>query len=106
MYKLQTLEGRALPLHLCTTSNGPWDATLVEARACSPYTPVYTLVISALGDAVQFNWSGSQSPPSNVQIVSCRTLGTVRTPCGISSCQCVSSACQPESACDCGTAWP
>ena len=107
MYKLREIQGRALSrLHFCTSSNGPWDATLTEVRACSPYTPVRTLVISAFGDAVVFNWSGSQPPPSNVQIVSCQTLGTTRTPCGISNCQCVSSSCQPPSNCDCGTAWP
>jgi hypothetical protein len=107
MYKLREIQGRALPrLHICVSGNGPWDAMLTENRACSPYTPVYTLAISAFGDAVVFNWSGSQTPPSNVQIVSCNTLGVVRTPCGISNCQCVSSSCQPPSNCDCGTQWP
>jgi hypothetical protein len=107
VYKLREIQGRTLPrLHICMSGNGPWDATLTEVRACSPYTPVYTLVISAFGDAVVFNWSGSQSPPPNVQILSCNTLGVTRTPCGISSCECLSSTCQPPSNCDCGTAWP
>jgi len=107
MYKLREIQGRALSrLHICTSSDGPWDATLTEVRACSPYTPVRTLVISALGDAVVFNWSGSQPPPANVQIVSCQTLGITKIPCGISNCECLSSACQPPASCDCGTEWP
>jgi hypothetical protein len=107
MYKARQIQSRTLSiLHLCVSGNGPWDARLTISRACSPYVPVHQLVISAFGDAVVFNWSGSQSPPSNVQIVSCRTAGVTRTPCGISNCECTSSACQPEAACDCGTQWP
>jgi hypothetical protein len=107
MHKLTTFQGRTLPIvHLCMSSNGPWDAVLTETRACSPYTPVYQLAITAFGDVVVFNWSGSQSPPSNVQIASCRILGTVRTPCGISNCECPSSSCLGDAACQCPLDWP
>jgi hypothetical protein len=106
LHRLTELAGARLQrINLCASSSGPWDAVLIENRACSPYTPTYSLVITAFGDAVAFNWTGA-NPPTNVQIVVCQTLGTTRTPCGISSCECLSSPCEVEAACQCGLDWP
>jgi hypothetical protein len=107
LYKLAEFRGKTLPrINICISSQGPWDAVLTETRACSPYTPVYSLTFSAFGDAVVFNWTGSQSPPANVQVVSCRTLGTIRTPCGISSCTCTSEPCTVDASCQCSLELP
>lgn len=103
LHRLTELRGRRLArLNLCVSSQGPWNAVLKENRACSPFTPVRTLTISALGDIIVFTWSGFQSPPANVQVVSCRTEGIIRTFCGeLSTCDCSSAPCTVEAECQC-----
>jgi hypothetical protein len=102
MHKLSGLRGRRLTLtRFCQTSDGPWDAVLTETRACSPVTPRRTLVISALGDAVHFEWGGSQNPPANIQVLECREESDIRSPCGISGCDCPSTTCSAGQQCPC-----
>ena len=90
---------------VCFTSDGPWNATLIENRHCVGYTPQDTLIISAFGDVVSFVWNGGPAnhPPA-VQLVSCRRVGVTRFPCGgLSDCSCVSDPpCPADQPCDCG----
>jgi hypothetical protein len=108
VYKLRELSGkRLLDLHVCVTSQGPWNATLVETRSCTNYTPRQTLTINAYGDLVQFVWNGGvQGHPAEVQLVSCRLVATTRFPCGgLSTCDCSSSVCQASAPCECNLQW-
>ena len=90
---------------VCFTSEGPWNATLVEDRHCIGYTPQDTLIINAFGDVISFVWNGGPANhPAAVQLVSCRSVGVVRFPCGgISDCSCPSDPpCPADQPCDCG----
>lgn len=102
-YKLTALHGEALARpNICFSSNGPWDALLRLSRGCSPCTPFFSLTFSAFGDAVHFAWTGPQSPPANVQVVQCNSLGKFAAPCnGLSDCECQSSPCQQPAGCPC-----
>jgi len=104
LHRLTTFRGRQLTrVNLCFSSQGPWNAVFKENRACSPFTPVRTLTISAFGDAIPFTWSGFQSPPANVQVVGCRTEGILRGFCpnALSTCECPSAPCTVEASCQC-----
>jgi hypothetical protein len=103
-HKLRALTGaRLLEMHVCVTSHGPWNARLIEDRACSPYTPVHTLVINARGDMIQFVWNGPVgNHPPDVQLVSCRQVSTTESACNpLSGCACLSSACPATEPCTC-----
>jgi hypothetical protein len=102
-FKLTSFNGKAiLDKRVCVTSQGPWNATFIEERKCSPVTPQDTLIINAFGDQVIFQWSGgTPNHPPSVQLVSCRDVGTIRSLCGISSCDCQSSSCPPTQPCTC-----
>jgi hypothetical protein len=102
-FKLTSLNGkRLLDLRFCTTSEGPWNATFIEERKCSPITPQDTLVINAFDDQIIFQWTGgTENHPASVSLVSCKEIGTTRFNCGISTCDCTGSACQPNQACPC-----
>ena len=57
-----------------------------ETRACVGYAPVETLTISAHDELVTFVWNGGvQNYPAQVQLVSCREVGTVSMTCGSST---------------------
>jgi len=100
-FKLKSFNGKALK-QICLTSQGPWNATFIEERKCSPVTPQDTLVINAFGDQIIFQWSGgTPNHPPSVQLVSCREVGTISTRCGISTCDCQSSSCPPTQPCTC-----
>lgn len=88
----------------CHTSRGPWDATLVERRACSNYAPVHTLTIFAHGEPVTFVWNGGiGNHPPDVGLVSCRQVSDTRVLCpgALSTCECDSSACGANEDCAC-----
>lgn len=88
----------------CHTSNGPWDATLVERRACIGFAPVHTLTIQAHGEPVQFIWQGGiGNHPPEVGLVSCRQVSNTQSLCpgALSTCECLSSACGANEACPC-----
>jgi hypothetical protein len=87
---------------LCVTSQGPWNATLIEKRDCSPSIAQDTLIINAFGDQILFQWTGgTPNHPPSVQVVSCRDQGTLKANCGQSSCDCSSISCPPEQVCNC-----
>lgn len=94
---------------VCVTSEGPWDAILIEDRACSPYTPYHTLTISAFDNLVVFEWNGGiELHPTNVGLVSCRQIGVIKSLCsGLSTCSCLSTICPENEPCDCnlGGVW-
>lgn len=102
-FKLTTLNNRRLnELLFCTTSEGPWNATFIEERKCSPLTPLDTLVINAFDDQVVFQWAGgTENHPPSVSLISCKEVGTTRANCGISNCDCSGFTCQPNQACPC-----
>lgn len=101
-FKLTSLNGKRLTLRFCNTSDGPWNATFIEERKCSPPTPQDTLVINAFDDQIVFQWSGgTENHPPSVSLVSCKEIGAIRTNCGISNCDCTGSTCQPNQACPC-----
>jgi hypothetical protein len=108
VYKLKKLGAKTLlDTYICMTSQGPWNASLAETRACQNYAPRQMLTISAHDELVQFVWNGGvENHPANVQLVSCREVGTVRLSCGgLSSCECVSSSCPASEACQCNLQW-
>lgn len=102
-FKLTTLNNERLrALLFCTTSDGPWNATFIEERKCSPITPSDTLVINAFDDQIIFQWTGgTENHPPSVSLVSCREIGTTKSNCGISNCDCSGFTCQPNQACPC-----
>ena len=99
-----TLPKTILDQQVCMTSRGPWNATLIETRACSGYGPTQSLVIDAFGDKVSFDWQGGvELHPPNVGLVSCRQVHTLRFPCsgGLSTCDCQSYFCPATETCTC-----
>jgi hypothetical protein len=102
-FKLTTLNTKRLnDLLFCTTSDGPWNATFIEERKCSPLTPSDTLVINAFDDQIVFQWTGgTENHPPSVSLVSCKEIGTTKANCGISTCDCSGFTCQPNQACPC-----
>ena len=102
-FKLTSFKQKALNEKLfCTTSPGPWNATFIEERKCSPVTPQDTLIINAFSDQVIIQWAGgTPNHPSNVQVVSCRDIGETQTNCGVSSCDCRDSSCPETQPCTC-----
>ena len=103
VFKLTSFKAKALAEKLfCTTSAGPWNATFIENRACSPPTPQDTLIINAFSDQVIFNWAGgTANHPPSVQVVSCRDIGETRANCGISNCDCQNTSCPATQPCPC-----
>ena len=105
-YKLNKLKGgNILDQPVCVTSQGPWNATLIERRACSNYTPHNSLLIDAFGDLLSFEWNGGvELHPPNVGLVSCRRVATTRFLCpgSLSTCDCPSTFCPATDPCDCG----
>ena len=100
-FKLTRLNTKVLNA-FCSTSDGPWNATFIEERKCSPITPQDTLVINAFDDQIIFQWSGgTENHPPSVSLVSCKEIGTSKSNCGISNCDCKGSTCQPNQACPC-----
>lgn len=107
-FKLTTLNGQTvLDQHVCVKSSGPWKATLTIERRCNGYMPINSLLIDAFGDPVPLGWSGgTQNHPPEVQLVSCRTLGTSGSQCGaLSSCPCTNWTCPPTDSCPCNLQW-
>jgi len=102
-FKLTSFKSKALSEKLfCTTSQGPWNATFIEERHCSPVTPQDTLIINAFGDQVIMQWAGgTPSHPASVQVVSCRDIGETQANCGISNCACQNSSCPETQPCPC-----
>ena len=102
-FKLTSLNGKLLrDLRFCTTSEGPWNATFIEERKCSPLIPLDTLVINAFNDQIIFQWTGgTENHPPSVSLVSCKEIGTTKSNCGISNCDCKGFTCQPNQACPC-----
>ena len=92
---------------VCVTSEGPWNATLLEDRNCNGYMPVDTLVITAWDDLYSYVWNGGvKKHPADIALVSCREKGLFRYGCSLtSSCDCSSDECPPEQPCDCSAAW-
>ena len=109
LHRLTELRGRKLsPIQICFTRSGPWNAVFNELRACSPPVPNRTLTISALGDAVHFEWGGPQPAPANVQVLTCRTEGIVRDLCPGASLECIcrNAPCTAPADCSCPLALP
>ncbi len=107
-YRLRELNRKTvIETTVCMTSDGPWDATLIEDRNCNGYTPYQTLLITAFGDPVLFVWSGgTQNHPPGIGLVSCREIALVKFPCGgLSDCQCDSVTCPAEQPCQCTLQW-
>jgi len=92
---------------ICMTSAGPWSAAFREDRNCIGYTPQDSLVITAFGDPLLFVWNGgSQNHPAGIELVSCRQVSNLQTPCNaLSGCQCPSSTCPPDQPCGCTLQW-
>jgi hypothetical protein len=60
------------------------------------------LVINAFNDQIIFQWTGgTENHPPSVSLVSCKEIGTIKSNCGISNCDCSGSSCQPNQACPC-----
>ena len=103
VFKLTSFKAKALSEKLlCTTSQGPWNATFIEERHCSPVTPQDTLIINAFSDQVFIQWSGgTPNHPPSVQVVTCRDIGETQANCGISNCACQNSSCPETQPCPC-----
>jgi hypothetical protein len=103
MFKLTSISTKVLnDFFFCVTSNGPWNATFIEKRECSPLTPQDTLIINALDDQILIQWAGgTPNHPQSVTVVSCREIGTIKTNCGISSCDCSNFSCPSTQTCPC-----
>ncbi len=88
---------------VCVTSDGPWNATLTESRACNNFSPHQSLRIFPHGELIVFEWNGGvELHPANVGLVSCRRVGTIRSSCGgLSTCDCSSSLCPENDPCEC-----
>ena len=106
-YKLNTVNRASVwDTIVCTTSDGPWDATFIEERHCTNYAPQHSLYVSAWGTLYPYYWTGGiENHPAEVSVVSCRDIGTTRTPCGISTCDCTSHTCPPDQPCPCSPPW-
>lgn len=100
LHKLTQLQGREVPLALCRSSNGPWNAILTEQRGCNS-PAIRNLIIAAFDDTVVFTWVGAQSPPANVQVLACRKVSVMGSRCGLEGCQCPSMACPDSDPCTC-----
>ena len=98
---------RALDTIVCMSSDGPWDATFTEERNCNGYQPQDSLLVSGWGGLVGYFWNGGVSNhPPEIQLVSCREIGTFRFPCNaLSGCDCSSSPCPAEQPCECTLQW-
>ena len=108
VYKLKAIAGKTLlQTHVCITSQGPWNATLEETRSCTNYSPRQTLIISAHDELISFVWNGGvEGHPPEVQLVTCREVGTVSFACGgLSTCECNSSSCPASAPCPCNLQW-
>lgn len=92
---------------VCVTSDGPWDATFIEDRNCNNYQPQDSLFVSAWGGIVAYYWNGgTPNHPPQVQVVSCRDIGTFRYPCNaLSGCNCQSAPCPADQPCVCTPPW-
>lgn len=104
MFKLTSFNSKPIAKGvLCVTSPGPWNATLIEKRECSPTIAQDTLIINAFGDQVRFDWvGGTANHPPSVQVASCRKDSTTRSPCNsLSSCDCSNETCPPAQTCNC-----
>lgn len=107
-YKLNTVNHvTVLDTIVCMTSDGPWDATFMEERNCNNYQPQDSLIVSGWGGIVAYYWNGGVSNhPLEIELVSCRDIGTFRFPCGgPSSCDCQSSPCPADQPCPCSLPW-
>jgi hypothetical protein len=108
LYKLNTVNRTTvLNTIVCMTSNGPWNATLIEDRNCNGYSPQDALFITAWGDLLSFYWNGgAQYHPPEIQMVTCREIFLFRYKCNaLSTCDCSAEPCAPELPCDCSTQW-
>jgi hypothetical protein len=108
LYRLEQLAGARLRgPYLCVTSQGPWNASLAEIRACQNYAPRQELTISAHDELIQFVWNGGvENHPPEVKLVSCRHDATVRFACNpLSNCGCSSTACPASDPCECNLPW-
>jgi len=102
-FKLTSLSTKVLAdFFVCTTSSGPWNATFIEKRNCSPLTPEDTLVVNAFDDQILFQWvGGTPNHPQSVGVVSCNNVGTTKANCGISTCDCSNFSCPQNQTCPC-----
>jgi hypothetical protein len=107
IHRLRALGATVFDQTVCFTSDGPWNATLVERRNCAGYAPVQTLTINAFGEIVTFMWNGGvEGHPAQVGLVSCRLDSDTQIECpGLSECQCLSSTCSPPDPCACNLQW-
>lgn len=99
-YKLTSLRGKrfAFPFW-CQTSNGPWDADFVYDIPCADEANS-RLVVSTPGGLVVQTWSGGEAnKPGTFTVIECTQVGTQRSRCGISTCNCDSSFCGPTEQC-------
>jgi hypothetical protein len=92
---------------VCMTSDGPWDATFIEDRNCNNYQPQDSLFVSGWGGIVAYYWNGgAPNHPPQIQVVSCRDIGTFRFPCNaLSGCNCQSAPCPADQPCVCTPPW-
>jgi hypothetical protein len=92
---------------VCLTSDGPWSAAFREDRSCIGYTPQDSLLITAFGDPLLFVWNGgSANHPAGIDLVSCRQVADLRSPCNpLSSCECLSTTCPADQPCSCTLQW-
>ena len=106
-YKLNTVNrGNVWATMICVTSEGPWDATFIEERHCTNYSPQDSLLVSAWGTLYGYYWNGgTTNHPPEVAVVSCDVTGTIRFPCGISNCDCASNTCPPGQQGPCAPPW-
>ena len=106
-YKLEAVNRASVwETRICTSSEGPWDATFIEERHCNNYAPVDSLYVTAFGEIRGFFWNGGvQNHPADVSVLSCNEIGTTRFQCGISNCDCTSSNCPPGQQCPCQPPW-
>ena len=106
-YKLEAVNrANVWQTQICVTSEGPWDATFIEERHCTNYSPQDSLLVSAWGTLYGYYWNGgTTNHPPEVSVVSCDDTGTIRFPCGISNCDCASNTCPPGQQCPCAPPW-
>lgn len=100
LYKITTLNGKRIR-KICLYSSGPWNAVLSVGPACS-LTSTAQLNIYTMGSTVNFQLQGIETPPPGVKLIECKYEYTSKFPCsGISSCECISTYCSPDSDCEC-----
>jgi hypothetical protein len=96
-------------IYICTTSEGPWNAELIETQSCNIGNgKSFTLIVSAFDEIIVFNWNGAVDGHNpEIGLVDCRTDSVIRSNCGISTCDCSSFLCPPEDPCNCSidTSW-